>query len=314
MPSLAIVRVQLFSLALFPVLVALLRSQTRAPSRRIWLVVPLLALWSNLHGAALLGLGVAVAYLLVGRLRREPLLAIGVSLASIAALCLTPALIRTVSYYHGVVTNLAAQRGAGMWGPLSLSAPLDLLLIASVLLLGMRLWRTHTEVWEWCVIGALAALTIHASRNGVWLLFFLVAPAARAIKPQRSWQGLIPLAATASVVAIGFAVLRGPAASGASHSVVAGAVVLAHGSPVLASGAMDEQVALAGGRIWVGNPIDAFSRADQAVYLDWLAGDASGRRALAPDVRVVLVARGTDTQTLMRDTPGFAPAGGDRTT
>ena len=32
----------------------------RSPSRAIWLAVPLLALWSNLHGAALLGLGLRV--------------------------------------------------------------------------------------------------------------------------------------------------------------------------------------------------------------------------------------------------------------
>jgi len=314
MPSLAIARVQLFSLLLFPVLVALLRAQTRSPSQAIWLVVPLLALWSNLHGAALLGVGVAVAYLLLCRFRRDRLLAVGVAGASIVALGLTPALARTVAYYHGVVTNLAAQRGEGQWGPLSLSAPLDLVLIAAALFLVTRVWRGRAELWEWCVIVALAALTIHAGRNGVWLLFFLVAPAARAIIPKRSWQALVPIAAVASVGAICFAVLRGPASAGASRSLVAGALVLADGSPVLANGAIDEQVALAGGRIEVGNPIDAFSRPEQAVYLDWLAGDASGRRALVPGVRVVLVSRGSATQALMAQTPGFAPAGGDRTT
>ena len=176
------------------------------------------------------------------------------------------------------------------------------------------MWRAHPELWEWCVIVALAALTIHASRNGVWLLFFLVAPAARAIIPKRSWPALVPIATVASVGAICFAVLRGPASAGASRSLVAGAIVLAHGSPVLANGAIDEQVALAGGRIEVGNPIDAFSRPEQAVYLDWLAGDPSGRRALVPGVRVVLVSRGSAAQTLMAHTPGFAPDGGDRTT
>ncbi len=230
------------------------------------------------------------------------------------ALCLTPALGRTVAYYHGVVTNLAAQRGEGQWGALSLSAPLDLVLIAAALLMVVQMWRARAELWEWCVIAALGALTIHASRNGVWLLFFLVGPAARAIIPKRSWQGLVPIAALASVAAICFAVVRGPASAGASRSLVAGAVVLAHGSPVLASGAIDEQVALAGGRIEVGNPIDAFSRPEQAAYLDWLAGDASGRRALAAGVRVVLVVRGSETQTLMSHSPGFALTGGDRTT
>jgi hypothetical protein len=96
--------------------------------------------------------------------------------------------------------------------------------------------------------------------------------------------------------------------------VVDHAVALARGTPVLADGSIDEQVALAGGRIWAGNPIDAFSHRVQAAYLDWLAGNAAGRGAVTPAVRVVLVDRGTQTQTLMARMPDFQPAGGDRTT
>src|SRR5438093_4269102 len=43
-------RGELFSLALFPLLVLLLLCEARSPSLRIWLGVPLLALWANLHG------------------------------------------------------------------------------------------------------------------------------------------------------------------------------------------------------------------------------------------------------------------------
>src|SRR5581483_8964531 len=50
-----VVRAQLFSLALFPVLAAILRDDARRPSRRIWLAPPLLALWANLHGGVLVG-------------------------------------------------------------------------------------------------------------------------------------------------------------------------------------------------------------------------------------------------------------------
>jgi hypothetical protein len=313
MPSLAIVRVQLFSLILFPALVAILRAQARSPSRAIWVVVPLLALWSNLHGAALLGLGVVLAYLVLERGRREPWLAVGVAAASAASLCLTPSLARTVTYYHGVITNLAAQRGVGMWGPLSLSSPFDVLLVAAALVLGLRMWRARAALWEWSIVAALVVLTVSADRNGVWLVFFMVAPAARALAPARSLRALAPVAAVLAVAAIGFGLVRGPAASGASRSLVASAISLAHGSPVLADGPIAEQVALAGGRIWAGNPIDAFSHAVQAAYLDWLAGTASGERALAPDVRVVLVSRGTQTQILMARMPGFVATRADGT-
>jgi hypothetical protein len=325
LPSLAIVRVQLFSLVLFPTVVALLRSEARRPSARVWLLLPLLALWSNLHGAALLGLAVAFAYLLFVRLRQQPLTAIGVAVAAPFALCLTPALAGTVAYYHGLVSNVAAERGQGMWGPLSLSAPFDLLLIAAAIVLAARVWRARAPRWEWVVVAGLSIATIQASRNGVWLLFFLAPSAARAIAPARAWKGLVPAAARswrglvpavaiAAAVLIAFTLVRGPNAQGASKPLLAQALALADGSPVLADGVIDEQVALAGGRIWVGNPIDAFTRSEQAAYLDWLAGAPSGREALVPGVRVVLAARGTATQTLMQDTPGFALVGGDRAT
>lgn len=308
LPSLAIVRVQLFSLLLFPALVAILRAQARSPSRAIWLVVPLLALWSNLHGAALLGLGLVLGYLVLERGRREPVVAALVGVASVVALCLTPALLRTVTYYHGVLTNVAAQRGEGMWGPLSFGSPLDLILILSALLLAYRTWRAGASLWEWCTLVVLAGLTVKADRDGVWLLFFMVAPAARALAPERSLRTVAPIAAVASLAALGFSLARGPAPTGATHSLVTGAITAADGSPVLADGSIDEQVALAGGRIWAGDPIDAFSHPVQSAYLDWLAGDASGRSAVAPAVRVVLVSRGTQTQALMEHMPDFVAA------
>jgi hypothetical protein len=230
------------------------------------------------------------------------------------ALCLTPALARTVDYYHGLITNLAAQRGEGMWGPLSLSSPLDLVLVAAALVLGVHMWRARASLWELGVVVVLAGLTIQADRNGVWLMFFLVGPAARTLAPERSLRMVAPLAAVASVVAIGFAVVRGPVPTGASPALVAGAIKLAQGSPVLADGSIDEQVALAGGRIWAGNPIDAFSRRVQASYLDWLDGDRSGASAVVPKVRVVLVGRGTPTQALMAQMPQFTAARADATT
>ena len=61
------IRGQLFSLPLFAACALLLRSEARAPSNRIWLLVPLLALWGNLHGAVLTGAAVAGAYLVFER-------------------------------------------------------------------------------------------------------------------------------------------------------------------------------------------------------------------------------------------------------
>jgi hypothetical protein len=303
--SLAIVRVQLFSLLLFPVLVALLRSQARRPTRAIWLVVPLLALWANLHGVVLLGLAMTFAYLGLSRLRLRRAETLAVGAASLVALCLTPALLSTPDYYHGLLTNLAVSRGEGMWAPLSLTSPLDLLLLIAGIMLVACTRGSRALRWELVVVLALAVLTVQGSRNGVWLLMFLVPLAARTIVPRRSWAAVAPVALLASSAAVALAVVRGPEPNDASPRLVSEALALAHGSPVLAEDQLAEQVALSGGRIWAGDPIDAFSRQTQATYLDWTDGTPSGRRAFVPDVRVVLVSRGSRAQALTASTAGF---------
>jgi hypothetical protein len=305
LPALAIVRVQLFSIALFPVLLLLLRDQARTPSRRIWLVLPLLALWSNLHGGALLGLGVTLGYLALDRGRRRPLQSGVVAVCSAAALCATPALLRTVDYYHGVLTNAAAQQGSGEWGPLSLTSPLDIVLALAALTLLWRVWRARPPLWEGAVLVVLAVLTVRADRNGVWLLLFAVAPAAQRLAPARSLRTLTPVVAVLAAVLLVVSIARGPASSDASPGIVARAIAMAHGTPVLADGTIDEQVAMAGGRIWAGDPIDAFPHAVQVDYLDWLAGDRSGVDAVTPAVHVALVARGSATARLMARMPDF---------
>lgn len=313
LPSLAIARLQMFSLVLFPALVGLLRAQRRAPSRRLWLAPVLLALWSNLHGAALLGLGVLLVYLVSDRARSQPLTAIAVGVVGALSLCLTPALARTVDYYLGLVTNVAAEQGTGMWAPLSLGSSLDIVMIVVTLVLVWRMWRAGAPPWEWATVALLALATVRADRDGVWLLMFAAVPAARALAPERSLRMLMPVAAIAAAVGLCCAVIRGPVPGGASGSLVHGAVALARGTPVLADGSIDEQVAMAGGRIWAGNPIDAFSRSVQTEYLDWAAGEPAGAAAVTAAVRVALVSRGSPTQALMERMPGFVAARADAT-
>jgi hypothetical protein len=312
LPDLSVIRVQLFSIVLFPLVVAVLRDEARRPSWRIWLVVPLLAAWSNLHGAALIGLGMTLAYLSIGRLRHEPGTAILVAVAAAVAICLTPAGIHTVAYYHGVLTNRAAQRGEGMWSPLSPTNPIDILLIVAAIALAARLRLIRAQPWELVVLLALAGLTVKTSRSGLWLLLFLVPLAARGFKPREVWNRLLPPLGTVGLVMLLFAVARGPAPGGASSQLVERAVALSHGGPVLAEDIFDEQVALAGGRIVVGNPIDAFSRKEQDRYLDWLGGKPTGVHVISPSVNVVLTSRSSPAQRLMSGDPAFRLTAEDR--
>jgi hypothetical protein len=69
LPAVLVARNQLFSLVAFALLLLLLEQESRFPSRRIWLAVPLLALWANLHGAVLVGFALLAVYIVAARRR-----------------------------------------------------------------------------------------------------------------------------------------------------------------------------------------------------------------------------------------------------
>jgi hypothetical protein len=307
--SFAVARVQMFSLVLFPLLLVLLRADQREPSRRIWLVLPLLALWANLHGTVLAGLAILYLYLSFSLGRRKPVRAGALALTSLVAVCATPAGVRTAHYYYGLTTNLAAQRGVGLWAPLG-TGPLDVLLVVVAAWLALRVWRAgRPPLWELIAALILAALTIKAARNGVWLLFLLAAPAAQASRGQRGWAGLIPVAAVAAVALLVADVVHWAGANGSTPTAVARAVQIAGGATILADSQPAEQIALAGGRIWAGNPIDAFSKPVQGLYLDFIAGSPGGRAALArPQIKVVVVGSGSAPERLVSSDRSFRRA------
>jgi hypothetical protein len=315
LPALVVIRSQLFSLLLFPVLILLLRAEARAPSSRIWLLPLLLAIWSNLHGAVLVGLAVSAAYLLLARAPREPLVAAGTLVASALAVCVTPALQHTPAYYLGVLRNDAARRGIGLWAPLSLGSGFDLLLLAAAITLLVLALRSRPRLWELVAMAALAVLTVRTARSGVWLLFFAAAPAAWSLRlePGRAARLAVPALLVAAALAVA-GVARGPSSTDAGGPLLHQALLRAAGTPILAESVPAEEIALAGGRVWMSNPLDAFDRADQRVYLDWLDGRPGGDRALRHAPRVVVVVRDSAAAKLVRRSRRFRPVARDADT
>jgi hypothetical protein len=314
-PALLVVRSQLFSLALFPLLLVLLRAEARQPSHRVWLLVPLTAVWSNLHGGVLLGLAVAGAYLLLRRGRREPFVATFVLLGMIAALFATPAFLQTADYYRGVIGSQAAVHGEGMWRPLSLGSLFDVVFLAVAVPLVVLALRSRPRLWETVALAGLAVMAVRASRNEVWLTLFLAAPAARGLAGSRPWtmalsrRVLLPVGAFLTAVAV-LGLARAPAPAGASAPLLQRASRLSGGLPILADGVDAEQLALAGRRILIGNPLDAFPAAEQQLYLDWLAGRPAGDVEPARVCAIVVIA-GSRADRRLSGRPGFAPAAAD---
>jgi hypothetical protein len=309
-PAFIIARSQLFSLPLFCLVLLLLRAETRAPSRRIWLIVPIVALWANLHGGVLVGVAVTAAYLAIERARREPVLASGVLLAMAFALYLTPAGGDSSDYYLGVLRSEAALRGEGMWAPLSSHAPFDVLFVALAVPLIAFALRSGVQLWELACIAAFTTFTMHAGRNSVWLIFIVAAPAARGFG-ELCLRDLVPSRRTVlfcSWVPAGLfvaGVLQAPAQTGAGPRVRNTAVALAAGTPILADGLDAERLAMDGHRVWMANPLDAFSMRDQRLYLDWLDAHPAGDSLAQAAGPVVLVTRGSPPQRRLAGDPSF---------
>ncbi len=300
------IRAQMFSLALFPALAVLLRAEARRPSRLIWLVPPLLAVWSNLHGAALTGLAVAGAYLLFARARRDPLVAGGVLVASLAALCLTPALLDTPAYYASVLDGEAARQGIGLWAPFSFSSGPDL---ATLVCLALGVWpliRARPRMWELVALAGLSVLAARTARGGVWVVLLAAPLVARGLP----WRALrrspvVPLALIACGVLLVFGIARGPLNTAATPRMLARALADARGTAVIADSTLAEQIVLGGGRVWVANPIDAFSRSDQRLWIAWLEGDPAGDAILTHVPRVAFVSRNGPAARRLAGDPRF---------
>jgi hypothetical protein len=286
------IRGQLFSLPLFAACALLLRAEAQTPSRRIWLLVPLLALWGNLHGAVLTGAAVAGAYLVFERGRKRPLESAAVAVASALALCANPALWNTPAYILGVLHNEAAKQAIGLWAPLSPGNWVDVAFVLAAVPLLAGALRSRPRLWEIVALAGLALLTVHAARGGIWLALFAVPLAATGFGGEAR-SGRVPRlarpVALALVAVVLIGVARGPFPSGATQRVLDRTLAVADGTPVLAEDLMAEQVADAGGRVWVSNPIDAFRPSDQRLYVAWLQGLPAGDAALTHAPRAVLV-------------------------
>jgi hypothetical protein len=209
-PALVVARAQLFSLVLFAATLVLLRQEARQPSRRLWLLVPLIALWSNLHGGVLIGLAVAAAYLLFERARMDPARSLAVLAASGAALFATPAVVSTGGYYVGVFQSEAARQGVELWAPLSVHGHFDLLFVIVAVPLVILALSSGPALWELVCLVGLGAATVHIGRNSVWFALFIAAPAARGIGARcRAYPSISPRTLVACACVCAFLVITG---------------------------------------------------------------------------------------------------------
>ena len=315
-----VVRAQSLSFVPFALMVALVSSQSRCPDRRIWWAVPLVVLWGNLHGAALLGVCVLGAYLLVQRTRTHLWESVGVGAASLLALCATPQLWRTPLYYAEVFDNVSAQRGEGLWARPSPAMPFDVVMLVAAALLLAVLLRSRRTAWEYVAALGLCVTTASAARHGVWLLCLLVVLAVRSSEPRdtgvarerpahasgapRGPVAAVVVAAVALAVALPVALTRGEDVLGQPSAVVREVAAEVGQQVALVPAPLSEALAVEGVRLWATNPLDAFTHRDQAAYLDFLDGRPGGLVAVAA-ADVVVARDGSAQAALVEDDQDF---------
>ena len=156
-------------------------------------------------------------------------------------------------------------------------------------------------------------LTVRAARGGIWFAFFAATPAALGLGRGSDARGRLALPICVALAGLAvFGIAQGPRQIDARKPLVRQALAEAAGNARCSPPASRaKQIADAGGRIWIGNPFDAFSLRDQRVYVHWLLGEPAGDAALAHAPRVVLVHRGSKPQKRLARRSDWREAGRD---
>ena len=317
-------RTQSFVYLLFVLALWLLVEDSRSPSRRVFLVLPLLVLWANLHGSVVLaGALVALrgATFGLGELRagRPP----SAWAARCATLVIAPGLCIFASpygfalsdYYRRTLFNPALERYIAEWRPPTFSystAPIFAVALAAVWLLGRS--RRLTGYERLVIVGA-SALAIVSIRNCVWLGLATAVVLPRAL--EEAWPSrpgvervrvnrIAALAAVAAaLVAFSLAAARPlswlhrdwpkAAAAAVSREAAAGPSVKVFATLRYADWLLLEEPALKG-RVALDARVELLTRSQLRGYVDLVNRIGYDSKAAAAGYRVIVLDRADDRQ------------------
>ena len=163
-------RVQTLAFPLFVLLVVLISRDSRAPSRRVLLTLPLLVLWANLHGSVVLAAGLVSLYGLLLTLRRQrPAIAAALLLAPWACALASPYATGLPGYYKLMLTTSPLKQFVVEWQPTHLTPvtfPFFALLAVAAYLAGRV--RGSLTLAEGMLLVATAIAGLDVIRNIGW--------------------------------------------------------------------------------------------------------------------------------------------------
>jgi hypothetical protein len=189
------IRAQTAAMPLFVLVVWLLASDSRAPSRRVYLTLPLIVLWANLHGAVVLGAGlVVIRGLTIARERSRPFAAAALTGGPFVCLLVSPYGLSLIGYYENLLLNPSFREYVAEWQasvPSVMTAAFYVYAAASVWLL-TRHGRLLTFFERAALVLTLVAGFL-AVRNILWFslagLILLPRLIDRALPPLRPLPG-----------------------------------------------------------------------------------------------------------------------------
>ncbi|MDP9258273.1 MAG: hypothetical protein M3Q31_17235 [Actinomycetota bacterium] len=213
-------RAQSFAMPLFAALVWLLSRDARRPDRRILLVLPLLALWANLHGSiliacvlVLLRCAVGAGTALRGRRLRDLWRYVGLAAAAVLAPLASPYGLEMLDYYRSTATNGAFRSVVVEWAGTDLRGWFGpvFFLLAGLAIVGIARPEIRLGLFDCLCLVFLVLIGIDTLRNVVWLPYaaVILLPAGLARwSPESGSARLRPLLQTSVVTgAIGLALL-----------------------------------------------------------------------------------------------------------
>ena len=178
-------RSQSFAYVLFVGTLWLLARDARVQSRQVFLVLPLLVLWANLHGSVVLGAGLVVLRGLTSGWRTRSL-----ALVALPALCIlaSPYGLSLLDYYRHMLLGPEFAQIVGEWRPPTLPQAWPFFVLAFVAVWLLARSGDRVSLFEKLAVGATIVAGLLAIRNITWfaLAWIIIVPAAlEAVRPVR---------------------------------------------------------------------------------------------------------------------------------
>jgi len=205
-------RPQSFTFALLAVLICLLTRDAYRRTGRLWLAIPILALWANLHGGFIMGIAALGTYsavsglqdIVVGRGYRRAMSLAAITCASIAATLLTPYGFATWETVGHALNNPYTRLVIDEWQPLTSAAiahwrqgrflisNYDIgIAMMAVTAISWALTIEAEDLPLFAVAAVMAIAAFISTRNLPIAMIALAAPLARHFP--RAWRSIVPV-------------------------------------------------------------------------------------------------------------------------